>query len=75
MTSEVHNLQAQAKLGINLPHCCFLGVNALKCFGVVQIHVGHKGKKIFVAPFIKQAQQFFRRQSEPVKMTQQIIIS
>lgn len=71
MTGEVHHVRAQAKFGIELPHCCLLWVNAFKSFGVVNVDIGHKAQELFEAPFLKQTQQFLRRQSETVKATQQ----
>lgn len=70
MTGEVHDVRAQAKLGVKLPHCGFLRVDAFKGFGVVLVHVGHEEQKLPEAPFIKQTQQTFRRQSHPVKTLQ-----
>lgn len=71
VTGEVHHIRAQAKFGIELPHCRLLWVNAIKSFGVVHVHIGHKAQELFEAPFLKQTQQFLRRQSETVKATQQ----
>lgn len=57
MTGEVHDVQAQAKLGVELPHGGLVRVDAFQGFGVVQVHVGHVDQELPEAPLVKQTQQ------------------